>query len=313
LLEFSVLSSFGSSFDNKSFKLSLDWILGFFEGDGSMTIQFKSNKSHKTGKQIVLIFEIHQHVIDVDLLKAISIYLNCGKVEIGVKVGSPDTWIYRLRISSQTDIFNILLPILQKSTFMLNKRQHNLRLFIEACIMVKNKQHTSQEGQYKLQSIRSQFSSQLSSEEKNKITKSETLVNAKRVTGFTDAEGHFSFLMTKNKKGKLISPLFRFVITQETTELDFLKSLIPFFGCGTVNSQKSKPNQSIYYVTNRKDLGNKILPFFETNKLQTIKQLSFLRWKKALNICLNNKPLLTKHMDQLKQLSLDISHKRPIK
>jgi hypothetical protein len=32
-----------------------------------------------------------------------------------------------------------------------------------------------------------------------------------------------------------------------------------------------------------------------------------------LNICLNNKPLLTKHMDQLKQLSLDISHKRPIK
>jgi hypothetical protein len=56
-----------------------------------MTIQFKSNKSHKTGKQIVLIFEIHQHVIDVDLLKAISIYLNCGKVEIGVKVGSPDT------------------------------------------------------------------------------------------------------------------------------------------------------------------------------------------------------------------------------
>ena len=76
---------------NKSFKLSLDWILSFFEGDGSMTIQFKSNKSHKTGKQIVLIFEIHQHVIDVDLLKAISIYLNCGKVEIGIKVGSPDT------------------------------------------------------------------------------------------------------------------------------------------------------------------------------------------------------------------------------
>lgn len=139
--------------NNKSFKLSLDWILGFFEGDGSMTIQFKSNKSHKTGKQIVLIFEIHQQLIDVNLLKAISIYLNCGKVEIGVKVGSPDTWIYRLRISSQTDIFNILLPILQKSTFMLNKRQHNLRLFIEACIMVKNKQHNSHEGQYKLQFV----------------------------------------------------------------------------------------------------------------------------------------------------------------
>jgi hypothetical protein len=91
--------------NNKIYKLSLEYILGFFEGDGSITIQFKPNKTHKTGKQIVLIFEIHQHVIDVDLLKAISIFLDCGKVEIGRKVGNPDTWVYRLRISSQYQIY----------------------------------------------------------------------------------------------------------------------------------------------------------------------------------------------------------------
>ena len=68
--------------NNKSFKLSLDYIMGLFEGDGSLTIQLKPNLSHKTGKQVILIFEIHQHVIDVDLLKAISVYLDCGKVEI---------------------------------------------------------------------------------------------------------------------------------------------------------------------------------------------------------------------------------------
>ena len=68
--------------NNKTYNLSLEYILGLFEGDGSITIQLKPNKSHKTGKQIILIFEIHQHVIDVDLLKAISVYLDCGKVEI---------------------------------------------------------------------------------------------------------------------------------------------------------------------------------------------------------------------------------------
>ena len=94
--------------NNKTYNLSLEYILGLFEGDGSITIQLKPNKSHKTGKQIILIFEIHQHVIDVDLLKAISVYLDCGKVEIGRKVGSPDTWVYRLRISSQNDIVNIM-------------------------------------------------------------------------------------------------------------------------------------------------------------------------------------------------------------
>lgn len=77
--------------NNKNYNLSLDYIFGFFEGDGSITIQLKPNSSHKTGKQVILIFEIHQHGIDLDFLKAISIYLDSGKVEIGRKVGKPET------------------------------------------------------------------------------------------------------------------------------------------------------------------------------------------------------------------------------
>ena len=76
--------------DNKKFKLSLNYIMGLFEGDGSLTIQLKPNLSHKTGKQVILIFEIHQHVIDIDLLKAISLYLSAGKVEVGRKLGNPE-------------------------------------------------------------------------------------------------------------------------------------------------------------------------------------------------------------------------------
>jgi len=269
-------------------------------------------EGYKTGKQIVLIFEIHQHVIDVDLLRAISIFLNCGKVEIGRKVGNPDTWVYRLRVSSQKDILNTLLPILQESSFMLNKRQHNWRLFLEACEMVKNKQHTSQEGQDILQSIRSQLSSQLSFEEKLKLPKSSTPLNEKRVTGFTDAEGHFSFIIPKNDNGNWLSPIFSFSISQETSELDFIKSLVEFFRCGNVYTKKNTW-AILFYSQQKKDLTEKILPFFETNKLQTIKQLSFLRWKKALNICYNNKPLLNEHKEELNNLLLDISHKRPKK
>ena len=117
--------------NNKEYNLSIEYIFGLFEGDGSVTIQLKPNISHKTGRQVILIFEIHQHVIDMDLLKAISIYLNCGKVEIGRKVGSKETWVYRLRISSQTEILNILLPILQSQSMMLKKRSHDLNLFIK--------------------------------------------------------------------------------------------------------------------------------------------------------------------------------------
>jgi hypothetical protein len=77
--------------NNKKYNLNLEYIFGLYEGDGSLTIQLKPNLNHKTGKQVILIFEIHQHVIDVDLLHAISIFLNCGKVCIGIKKGDPES------------------------------------------------------------------------------------------------------------------------------------------------------------------------------------------------------------------------------
>jgi LAGLIDADG endonuclease len=70
----------------KPYNLSLEWILGFFEGDGSFNIQLKPTAHHKTGYSVILIFEIHQNAIDVDLLRAIQCYLGVGKVEIGRKV-----------------------------------------------------------------------------------------------------------------------------------------------------------------------------------------------------------------------------------
>jgi hypothetical protein len=42
--------------DNKTYMLSLEYIFGLFEGDGSITIQLKPNSTHKTGKQVVLNF-----------------------------------------------------------------------------------------------------------------------------------------------------------------------------------------------------------------------------------------------------------------
>jgi hypothetical protein len=60
--------------NNKEFNLSLVWIIAFWECDGSTTIYLKPSKSNNTSKQIILIWEIHQHIFDKDLLLAISIF-----------------------------------------------------------------------------------------------------------------------------------------------------------------------------------------------------------------------------------------------
>lgn len=230
--------------NKKSYRLSLDYIFGLWQGDGSITIQLKPNSTHKTGKQIVLIFEIHQHVIDVDLLKAISIYLGCGKVEIGRKLGASDTWVYRYRISTQSDILNILLPILQTQPMLLKKRHHDLILFIESCLLVKEKKHITIEGQKDIAKISSKLSSKLNLEKI--LAEPNTKLNADQITGFIDAEGCFSFkLKFDHKKSIYTSSSFAFYIYQESSEIKFLKDLISFFDCGIANIKKNKTTRCI--------------------------------------------------------------------
>jgi len=208
--------------NGKVFNLSLEYVLGFFEGDGSLTIKLKPNSTHKTGKQVVLIFEIHQHAIDIDLLKAISLFLGCGQVEIGRKIGEPESWVYRLRISTQTEMFNTLLPILCSQSMVFKKRNHDLILFIKACLLVKDKKHTNIEGQKEITEIASKLSSKLNLDDKRKLPETHKELNADWVTGITDAEGNFAFSIYSPKiKDKKKEVVFRFSITQENSEINF--------------------------------------------------------------------------------------------
>jgi hypothetical protein len=310
--------------NNKTYKLSLEYVFGFWEGDGSITIQLKPNSTHKTGRRIILIFEIHQHTIDLDLLTAISIYLGCGKVEVSKKLGNKETWLYRLRISTQTEILNTLLPILQSQTMMLNKREHDIQLFIKSCLLVKNKKHLNVEGQKEISNISSQLSGKLDWKTKlkkltkinNNKVKSETnlqsSLNNERITGFTDAEGNFYFTLVSSKLNPNYKGVnFNFNISQEKSEIKFLNELVKFFGCGNVFTDEKGGGR--FVVNNKKDLVNKIIPFFEVNELQTIKKHSFFRFKKALEICTINKPLLSSHIEELKSILLEQIGKRPKK
>ena len=291
--------------NKKKFSLSLEYILGLFEGDGSIYVQLKPNSSHKTGKQLILNWDIHQHVIDVDLLHAISTYLNCGKVEIGRKIGGKESWIYRYRISNQTDIINILLPILKSNDMVLNKRNHDKLLFIKICQLIQNKEHITLEGQEKIMNIIKLFSSKLDLNQKIVLSESNAELSSERVLGLTDAEGNFAFIIyTKNNKKRV---QFRFSITQENTEIIFLNKLKSFFNCGQVYS--GKKGAGSYYVTNKKDIINNILPFFKKNKLKTIKKETYLNFIEAMDIC-KNRILSQSDLEKLHNLSQKNKNKR---
>ena len=188
---------------------------------------------------------------------------------------------------------------------VLNKRTHDLNLFINACKIVKNKYHTTKIGLGEIIEINNQLSSRIDKIDKALLPDSTTNLNSLKVTGLTDAEGSFSVFYVNIKK----QYQFSFSIAQEKTEIKFLNNLIKFFGCGNVSISDEK---GLYYVTSKKDLIEKIIPFFEKNKLQTIKQYSFLNFQKILNIVLNNKPMLKNHLDEINSILEDKTYKRPI-
>lgn len=242
-----------------------------------------------------------------------SKYNGIGRIEISNKTGGSESWMWRLRIDTQAEILTKLLPILNivKNNMLLNKRFLDINLFIDACLIIKKGEHNTLEGNDQISILSSQLSSKLSFDTKANLPVIQNNLNNQNVVGFVDAEGCFSFSIINNSYIK-----YSFVITQLASEKEFLSRLINFFGTGNVtiyNSKKEAENsQGVYTVQGKQNLAELIVPFFTNNKLQTIKQYSFERFARALNIDLNNSITKEEKIRLVKEIQLETEHKRPV-
>lgn len=103
------------------------------------------------------------------------------------------------------------------------------------------------------------------------------------IVGFTDGEGTFSVSKIKNPTTKSGYQFFpEFVITQGEKSLSALQKIQKFFGCGKlyINKRYDNHKEHLYRfcVRPRKDITEKIIPFFRKFQLQTAKQKDFERF-----------------------------------
>ncbi len=117
----------------------------------------------------------------------------------------------------------------------------------------------------------------------------ERLVRIGWIVGFTDGDGCFSVSIFRNKTSKLgwqVMP--EFVLTQGESSLSVLEKTKEYFDCGRiyVNRRYDNHRENIYRycVRNRKDLLEKIVPFFETYPLKTQKVNNFIVFTKVLRL-----------------------------
>ena len=102
------------------------------------------------------------------------------------------------------------------------------------------------------------------------------MLNPDYIVGLVDGEGNFTVyiknLEEQKKVKRRVKAEPRFYIKLIEKDKNILYKLKKFFGCGNVYFQKDiRPNHQNCYryeVTNRKDLKEKIIPFFQKHHLK---------------------------------------------
>ena len=135
------------------------------------------------------------------------------------------------------------------------------------------------------------------------------------IVGFIDGEGCFSVSLHKNPTTKLgwqIMP--EFVVTQGQKSLKVLEKLQSFFGCGRifVNRRYDNHNENLYRFCVRSfpDLKEKIVPFFQENKLQTAKSQDFEIFVKIIIMMSEKKHLSSDGIKKIIELATTMNTKK---
>lgn len=106
--------------------------------------------------------------------------------------------------------------------------------------------------------------------------------------GVADSEGCFSIATKKQKTARfrwILDPLFQ--ITQHKNNIKVLELFQKELKCGRIIEKPGQKNILVYLVDNRRQLKEKIIPFFEKYKLLT-KQKDFQTFKEVVE-ALENK------------------------
>jgi hypothetical protein len=123
------------------------WLSGFSEGESCFYINLYRSSKSRLGWAVQLVFKITQHSRDKELLKSISNYLECGRVEN--RKGEACDFV----ITSIKYIEEKLIPFFTKNPLR-GSKSLEYSAFKKAFSIMKNKDHLKEQGLEELRSIK---------------------------------------------------------------------------------------------------------------------------------------------------------------
>jgi hypothetical protein len=103
------------------------------------------------------------------------------------------------------------------------------------------------------------------------------IIDPNYISGFASGEGSVSLVTGPESFNKGFGRA-TLVITQHVHNKLLLEAIMKYFSVGTITSVKSRPFEINYVVSNKEDINNTIIPFFELYPFYGLHSISFLKW-----------------------------------
>ena len=126
--------------------LSAEYIVGLTDGEGCFYVNVSKMQKYRVGVRIQLHFHIKLNERDRDLLESVREALGCGSVYYQKETRANHAQCFRYTVSSQRDIFGIILPFFQQHHLQSSSKQSSFIAFCQIAHIVEQKRHLTEEG-----------------------------------------------------------------------------------------------------------------------------------------------------------------------
>lgn len=250
------------------------WFLtGYADAEANFDIQIFSNAKALAKTGIKFRFRIASNYKDIVLLCAVRNYFNSGIISTIRK----DTDVVMLEISSIEVIKNVIIPFFDKYPLK-GTKYYDYVTWKNSFIDFLGNKDSLESKLLLIERIKESKANLNRNKQEFKLPMSHLeIIDPNYISGFASGDGSVSLVTGPEtfKKGFGRATL---VITQHVHNKILLEAIMKNFSVGTITSVKSRPFEVNYVVSNKGDIINTIIPFFETYNFYGLHSISFLKW-----------------------------------
>ncbi len=127
--------------------LSSDYIVGLTDGEGCFYVNIRPPDKRFTNSKpgVETHFYIKLREDELNLLKNVKQFFNCGAIYFQNDRRSTHSSCYRFEVNSRKDIFGVLIPFFDKHPLR-SAKMKNYLIFRKIVILIKDKKHLTKEG-----------------------------------------------------------------------------------------------------------------------------------------------------------------------